>query len=73
MWSFLLSQAARRHMIAEGRVGCPVRGGDVDLEACLRCRSLRGIAQELPGYVLCDGATSDLQRPLVELLPPAGS
>ena len=33
----LLHRPASEHFVDGGRVGCPVRGTDVDVEACMAC------------------------------------
>jgi len=52
-----------RHYIDRGRVNCPLRGGDVETDACAGCRWLEEIQEEgkLP-FVRC--------RPPAPLLLP---
>jgi hypothetical protein len=56
---------ARRLVIADGRVNCPVRGS-VDVETCFACRALVTIMGDgEPAYVSC--------RPTVRAQLPAGA
>jgi len=55
----------QRAMIDGARVGCPVRGTDVDIEECMACGKLLRVVENDPPYVTCDGfrvdpATSEL-------------
>lgn len=46
------------HIIDDGRVGCPVSGVDIDLDACFGCARLEQIvdvAGEPWSYVVCQG------------------
>lgn len=51
-----------RHCIDNGRVGCPIRSADVEVDDCARCRRLVDIdATGNAPYVYCDA------RPFAEL------
>jgi len=41
-------------MFVDGaRVGCPLRGTDVDIEECMPCGKLLRVVNDDPPYVLC--------------------
>jgi hypothetical protein len=42
---------SREHVTMNGRVGCPVHGGDVDLDVCLACDSLFDV-ERMQGYAI---------------------
>lgn len=44
------------HFVSNGHVGCPVTGGDVDVERCLACPSYVKLVEdaEVP-YLICKG------------------
>ena len=35
------------------RVGCPIRGGDVQIEECFACGKLLRVINDDPPYVMC--------------------
>lgn len=47
-----------RHYAEHGLVSCPVRGRDIDVESCLRCRALRAMTDDRT-CVICDGQAPD--------------
>lgn len=47
-----------RHYAEHGLVSCPVRGMDVKVESCLRCRALRAMTDDR-ACVICDGQAPD--------------
>lgn len=55
------------HIVDNGRVGCPIRGADVDVEECLTCPRLTGVGEDgALTYVTCRTAS-----PLADLpVPP---
>lgn len=47
-------QKRRDRMFVDGaRVGCPLRGTDVDIEECMPCGKLLRVVNDDPPYVLC--------------------
>lgn len=49
-------------LLADGaRVGCPLRGADVDIEECMACRKLLRMVEDDPPYVVCT-AWRDIAR-----------
>ena len=56
MFTFF-DRPSREHFIDNGKVGCPVRGRDVETDVCAGCRSLEAIEAdgERP-YVRCEPA-----------------
>lgn len=49
-------------VLADGaRVGCPLRGTDVDIEECMACRRLVRVVEDDPPYVVCT-AWRDIAR-----------
>lgn len=55
-----------RVLIDSARVGCPIRGGDVEIEQCFACGKLLRVINDDPPYVMCTAWRTD---PRVELLP----
>jgi hypothetical protein len=41
------------------RVGCPLRGADVDIEECMACPKLLRVVDDDPPYVVCTGFRTD--------------
>lgn len=41
------------------RVGCPLRGTDVDIEECMACTKLLRVVDDDPPYVVCNGFRTD--------------
>jgi hypothetical protein len=56
---------SRDHVTMNGRVGCPLRGGDVDLDVCLACDSLFDI-ERMQGHAIvrCEPARSNFDPEL---------
>ena len=49
-----LAKPEERHMIDGGRVACPLRERDVDVEQCLQCGFAREVnAEAKPAFVRC--------------------
>lgn len=47
--------AVRTQLIDQGRVFCPLRKKDIDIDVCAACGSLRGIELEVPvPHVSCE-------------------
>lgn len=42
-----------RSLVDGTRVGCPVRGTDVDIEECMACGKLLRLVDDDPPYVVC--------------------
>jgi hypothetical protein len=49
-----------RAVIDGARVGCLLRGADVDIEDCMACGKLLRVVDDDPPYVVCDGFRSDV-------------
>jgi hypothetical protein len=48
-----------------GRVACPLRGGDTDIEVCFECPRVRGIVQQQEEtLVRCAPAEARRQEPM---------
>ncbi|HTJ60278.1 MAG TPA: hypothetical protein VL333_03695 [Candidatus Saccharimonadales bacterium] len=48
------------HATVDGaRVGCPLRGADVDIEECMACTKLLRVVDDDPPYVVCNGFRTD--------------
>ena len=50
-----------RAPVGGGRVGCPLRKTDVDIEECLGCGNLLRMVDGDPPYVVCSGWRTDLR------------
>ena len=50
-----------RSLIDGTRVGCPLRGVDVEIDECLTCGKLRNIVEDDLPYVICGGRRTDLR------------
>ena len=48
-----------RATIDGARVGCPLRGTDVDIEECMACTKLLRVVDDDPPYVVCTGFRID--------------
>ena len=48
-----------RATIDGARVGCPLRGADVDIEECMACTKLLRVVDDDPPYVVCTGFRTD--------------
>jgi hypothetical protein len=48
-----------RAFVDGARVGCPLRGIDVDIEECMACAKLLRVVDDDPPYVACTGWRSD--------------
>jgi hypothetical protein len=48
-----------RAMVDGARVGCPLRGVDVDIEVCMGCTKLLRVVDDDPPYVVCGGFRED--------------
>lgn len=48
-----------RATIDGARVGCPLRGVDVDIEECMACTKLLRVVDDDPPYVVCTGFQTD--------------
>lgn len=48
-----------RHFLDGSRVGCPLRGTDVDIEVCLVCARLRRFVSEERPFVTCAAEGAD--------------
>jgi hypothetical protein len=46
-------------MVDGARVGCPLRGADVDIEECMACTKLLRVVDDDPPYVVCTGFRTD--------------
>lgn len=54
----LFDRPSHEHFIDNGKVWCPVRGADVEVDRCAGCRSLEAIEFDgEPPYVRCEPAT----------------
>jgi hypothetical protein len=42
-------------LVDGARVGCPLRGGDVDIEECMACDKLLRVVDDDPPYIVCTG------------------
>jgi len=42
-----------RSFVDGARVGCPLRGTDVDIEECMACGKLLRVISDDPSYVVC--------------------
>lgn len=42
-----------RLFIDAERIGCPIRGTDVDIETCMACEKLLRLVEDDPPYVVC--------------------
>jgi hypothetical protein len=49
----------RRSTVDGARVGCPLRGADVDIEECTACTKLLRVVDDDPPYVVCNGFRTD--------------
>ncbi|MEA2661735.1 MAG: hypothetical protein QOH08_1307 [Chloroflexota bacterium] len=61
----LWSKRDDRRFIDDGRVGCAVRGTDVELDECLGCAKLRRVVEHDPPFIVCT-ARPDIS-PIAEL------
>jgi hypothetical protein len=52
-------QRKPRATVDGGRVGCPLRGADVDIEECMACTKLLRVVDDDPPYVVCNGFRTD--------------
>ena len=48
-----------RALIGGSRVGCPIRGTDVDIEECMSCGKLLRVVDDDPPYLVCAGFRTD--------------
>lgn len=48
-----------RAFVDGARVGCPLRGTDVDIEECLGCANLLRKVDDDPSYVVCAASRTD--------------
>jgi len=48
-----LKKRGDRTFIDGARVGCPLRGTDVDIEQCMACGKLLRVVNDDPPYFLC--------------------
>jgi len=48
-----------RALIDGARVGCPLRGTDVDIEECMACGKLLHVVHDDPPYVVCTAWRTD--------------
>ena len=48
-----------RAFVDGARVGCPLRGADVDIEECVACTKLLRVVDDDPPYVVCNGFRTD--------------
>jgi hypothetical protein len=48
-----------RAIVDGARVGCPLRGVDVDIEECVGCGKLLRVVDDDPPYVVCGGFRTD--------------
>jgi hypothetical protein len=48
-----------RASVDGARVGCPLRGADVDIEECMACTKLLRVVDDDPPYVICNGFRTD--------------
>jgi hypothetical protein len=48
-----------RAFIDGARIGCPLRGADVDIEECMACTKLLRVVDNDQPYVVCSGFRSD--------------
>ena len=44
---------APHSFVAAGRVNCPIRDADVDVDECLACGRVARIVEDDPPYVVC--------------------
>jgi len=42
-----------RSVVDGARVGCPLRGTDVDIEECMACGKLLRVVEDDPPYIVC--------------------
>ncbi|HEV2249358.1 MAG TPA: hypothetical protein VGT60_02495 [Candidatus Limnocylindria bacterium] len=56
---FWTKRRAQRALVDGARVGCPLRGADVDIEECLACPKLLRVVDDDPPYVVCAGWQPD--------------
>ena len=56
-----------RQLLDGSRVGCPIRGGDVEIEQCFACGKLLRVINDDPPYVVCTAWRTDPRS--LELMP----
>jgi hypothetical protein len=56
-----------RALLDGNRVGCPIRGGDVEIEQCFACGKLLRVINDDPPYVMCTALRTDPR--LTQLMP----
>jgi len=61
------NDASGRLLLDGARVGCPIRGGDVEIEQCFACGKLLRVIDDDPPYVMCASWRTDPR--LRELMP----
>ena len=56
-----------RLLLDGARVGCPIRGGDVEIDDCFACGKLLRVIDDDPPYVMCTAGRADPRG--TELMP----